>query len=291
MLGQEGKRHRVAGQYTDTPETIVRARTANSTMDSTNDTPLSQLTSAHVSPPSQLFALSETLTNQVPTQDEVGAKQLYDMSLPDIHEPTQKLIYNTMRYHMTETDHKAFIGIDQPKVGETSAFEVPRELGPDLEAGMRKWLQEQYIPAWIAVRICQISDLDKEHFRKALNNKQRKKLEYWWNGKGPQCMTRSDHYNRLNALAARHATLRAIPPLKAFKDDTNTGTTNPLLLPTGTSSNTKQNSTGKVNTTTLTGGKRWAAALYNLVGVGPKMHELVKDLGNFSKSVCTQCYG
>lgn len=289
MIGQEGTRFRLAGQYNDTPETIVRATLANSTVGSTSGASMLQMTSPHLPPPSQLLALSETPTNQVPTQDEIGAKQLYDMALPDIHEQTQRLIYNTMRYHMTVDDHKAFIGLSKPEVGENSVFEVPKELGPDLESGTRKWLQEKYTPAWISIRICQIADLDKDHFRKSLSNSQRKKLDYWWHGKGPQCMTRSDYYNRLNALAARYATLWAIPPLQAFKNDSNTGTTKPVPLASRGKDGTKT-TTQKVDTTVLTGGKRWAAALYNLVGVGPKMHELATELGDLQKGVCAGSY-
>ena len=298
MRGEDGKRFRIMGQWTDTPETIVRAATARMTVNNAETASLDQLTSAHVSPSSQI-TFEATIPNAAPISDKMGAKELSDMkpnSAADVHEKTQRLIYNSMRYWMTAADHDSFIGSDKPGIGLNDYSKVPNELGPGLEAGTVKWLQEKYIPAWISVRICQIADVDKNLFRKSLNSSQRKKLNYWWNGKGKDCMTQSDYYNRLNALAARYATLWALPRLQTFVDDTNHGDYKPDVLPSkkkvpvsGAAPATKTKEKPemrKVDTTILTGGKRWAAALFNSKGAGPAMHDLAQQLGDYDKNVC-----
>lgn len=248
-----------------------------------------------MAPSLQLSAIAEANDNtRAPANDGIGAKELRDMKIPvSIQEDTQKMIYRTMLYHMDEDERKKLVGAPRPEVGDDDIMKVPAELGPNLEAGTRNWLRTTYIPAWIATRINQVADMEKSLFRKKLDNAQRRRLKYWWEGKGPQCMSKSDYYNRLNALAARHCTFKAIPRLRVFANDPNLGTTEVTAASTQPSPDKPKQEMRKVATTGLSGGKRWAAALYNLMGVGPAMHNLAQNLGNMEESVrfCLSRFG
>ncbi|KAM3083200.1 hypothetical protein ACMFMG_003860 [Clarireedia jacksonii] len=214
MSGEEGKRHRLIGAWSDTPVSV-------------------------------LFSLMAAANPPVPLDESIGAKELNDMQMPaDLPDVAQKLIYQVMLYHMSDKDLESFVGVARPLVGEYEADRVPPVLGPNCEAGLKDWIQKKYIPAWLTQRISIIGDTSKEAFRKQLSNDQRKKLRYWWEGKGSSCMSKDDYYNRLNEMASQFALARLLPRLQAYNSDPNYGTTQP---PPGSS---------KVETKSLNGGKR-----------------------------------
>ncbi|KAJ8123075.1 hypothetical protein ONZ43_g882 [Nemania bipapillata] len=243
MVGEQGKRHRILGSWSDTPVSLMSV--------------------AHTSVTPQLFNLMTTST-PVPTDESLGAKELSQMTMPaELHEETQNLIYRVMLYHMSESDRNKFVGVVRPPIGDYEADGVPSALGPNCEDGLRRWIEEKYIPAWLTQRISDIGDTSKEAFRRQLSTTQRKKLKYWWQGKGPGCMSKDDYYNRLNETAAQYTLLRLLERLRDFKSDPSNGTT--------------AASATKLDTKSLKGGKRWATALYNSYN-GPTLRNLVDNM-------------
>ena len=275
MAGDDGARHRLLGTWSDTPAPSVRAFAAKSTMGTFEGASIEEMGSAHASVAPALMVVAMAAAGQpVPQDESIGAKELNDMQIPsDLHEETQKLIYRVMLYHMTDDDRKKFLGVFQPLVNADAGDGVPAELGPNIESGLKIWIQEKYIPAWLAQRLSAIGDTSKELFRQSLTPQQRKKLRYWWEGKGSDCMSKDDYYSRLNEMAAQFTLSRLLPRLKAYKQDPFEGTTQP---PPNSS---------KVATKGLNGGKRWAVALYNRYAVGPAMTDLAMNLGTMTSSV------
>lgn len=206
---------------------------------------------AHASPSSSLIALFE-VDERPPTDDHLGANKLSGL-LPgtkDLHQTTQDLIFRTMLYHMTEEERK-FTGQNQPGISKGDHDWTEQEIPPSMaNTSAKDWLKKKYIPAWISNRIFEISDTVKKDWQYNFTNDDKKRLNYWWTGKGPHCMCKDTNYNNLNALAARLSTLRHSPGLKNYLEDGRSGTT-------------VASSAGVVDTTSLSGGKRWAAALYN----------------------------
>ncbi|GJD00219.1 hypothetical protein ColKHC_09044 [Colletotrichum higginsianum] len=272
MLGEEGKRHRVLGEWTDTPTIAVRSILASSTAGSFVGAPITLMATAHTEVSPKLYAMATVAAAQPVTQDErAGAKQLSEMKMPsELQDQTQRLIYRVMLYHMSDHDREMFVGVSKPLVSDDGGDTVPAELGPNLEAGLRTWVTDKYTKAWLAQRISTIADTNKDAFRKQLSVGQRKKLRYWWDGKGPSCMSKDDYYSRLNEKAAQFTLLRLLPQLRNYKNDPSMGTTSA--------------GRGKVATTGLNGGKRWAAALYNMFGIGPALNQMVQTLGSASNS-------
>lgn len=261
----------MVGQWTDGSDSLVRQTLASSTAGSFSGASMKAMTAAHadVSPLLSLIAFSSS--QRVPQDEKVGANELATLQLPsDLQKATQGLIYNVMLYHMDASDRKKFIGVEQPSVG-SSADQVPSDLGPNMESGLRDWITSKYIPAWLTQRISTMGDMNKDAFRRQLTVKQRKRLRYWWEGKGKSCMSQDDHYNHLNAVAANYTLRRTVPRVNDFLEDDNKGNT----------AKTKY----KLATTDLNGGKRWATALFNIKSYGPGLSSLAQDAGNIMTTV------
>ena len=132
----------------------------------------------------------------------------------------------------------------------------------------------RYIPMWIANRIMAISEEKVASWCYKFDTEERKRIRYWWTGTGKKCMSKDPFYCRLNELSSRIATLRMVPELKDYINNTNSGSTAATKL--------------LLDTKGLTGGKRWATALYNYHGFGPGLAQLAqKSSEKKLQKICT----
>ncbi|KAM0087645.1 hypothetical protein ACKRZS_000177 [Fusarium odoratissimum] len=119
-----------------------------------------------------------------------------------------------------------------------------------------------------------MSDEKVAGWRYKFETAERKRIRYWWTGSGKKCMSQDPFYCRLNEMCSRIATIRIVPELKSFINDTNNGSTIATKL--------------LMDTKGLTGGKRWAAALCNYHGICPGIAQLAqKSSEKKLQKVCT----
>lgn len=260
-LGMQGVQCPVSGSSMAPPETLFTAAVVNDLADIEHSMDIHDTSWAHVSPAPPLMVLFE-VDERPPADDHMGANKLSGI-LPgtkELHQTTQDLIFRTMLYHMT-TEERSFTGQNQPGMSSGDHNWTEQEIPPSMvKTSAKDWLQTKYIPAWISNRILAISDTVKKDWRFNFTDEDRKRLNYWWTGKGSKCMCKDTNYNNLNALAARLATLRHSPGLKNYVED-------------GRSGDHVATTAGEVDTTSLSRGKRWAAALYNSWAT-TRLHEL-----------------
>lgn len=218
---------------------------------------------------------SGVFSGSVPEADKNGAEKLsgLDLSLEKLEGDTQSLIHNAMLYHMDENQRKYYTGQNRPRVGNFYD-EVPIELGPNLNQPTADWLKKKYIPMWIANCIMCISDEKVANWHHKFSTAERKRIRYWWTGSGKKFMSQEPYYCRLNEMCSRIATLRVVPELKDYMNDTNRGSAVATVL--------------SLDTKGLTRGKRWAAALYNYHRIGPGLAQLAQKSGEKKlQKICT----
>ena len=250
-LGMEGVQCALSGSSMAPSETLFTAAVVKDLAGIEPSMDIHDPSWAHSSPASHLMALYE-VDDRPPAEDHSGASKLSGL-LPgtkELHQTAQDLIFRTMLYHMT-TEERNFTGQNQPGISKSDHDWTEQEIPPAMaNTSAKVWLQTKYIPAWISNRILEISDTVKKDWQYNFTDDDRKRLNYWWTGKGSNCMCKDTNYNNLNALAARLSTLHHSPGLQNYIDD-------------GRAGDQVATTAGKVSTTTLSGGKRWAAALYN----------------------------
>ena len=250
-LGMQGVQCAVSGSSMAPSETLFTAAVVRDLAGIEPSMDIHVPSWAHIAPASHLMALYE-VDERPPAEDLIGANKLSGL-LPgtkELHQTAQDLIFRTMLYHMT-SEERNFTGQNQPGVSKSDHDWTEQEIPPSMvNTSAKDWLQTKYIPAWISNRILEIGDTVKKDWQYNFTDDDRKRLNYWWTGKGSNCMCKDTNYNNLNALAARLSTLRHSPGLKNYIEDGRVG-------------DQVATTAGNVDTTTLSGGKRWAAALYN----------------------------
>ena len=137
----------------------------------------------------------------------------------EIAAKAQILIYNTMKYHMDSETRELIIKENAPKQG-TSELDLPASLGTELNPSISEWLRTRYAPAYVGLQICE--GVDKETRKKWQANytdDEEKRLRYFWNGKGKDCLATCYEYTRLNELATHEASLKLVPRLQLYLDN------------------------------------------------------------------------
>ncbi|KAK4496728.1 hypothetical protein PRZ48_012711 [Zasmidium cellare] len=264
MINQNGKRHLLVGTWNSdmAPQAMV-ARASASALASP-----SPINRPHTPPTVVAKPLVRVMASsvQVPDTDLAGAKYLFtsvnvDNLNQQVNEKVQNLLYRTMVYHMNDKDRDNFTKTPKPDVGDLDT-QVPASLSTLLDVKTITWVSNVYAKAWIAQRISMIPKAQRKNWQVDYKDPAvaAKKLEYWWSGKGPNCMCKAPEYNHLNQVAANAIILQLCPQLQSFKDDFRQG-------------DTKATKT-KLDTTGLTGGQRWARALYNSFAIGPGLAKM-----------------
>ena len=261
MTGTMGKRILLTGNYIDpptVPSATVRQAIAVNTVGNKSGDSLKDLTSAHQDPPAFVSKLAAVGSQAVPTDNSTGAQELASnlpLNSDDVQEASQRILYRTMLFHMSDSDLNNFTGEVRPSQG-TGADQIPSSLGSNLETQIASWIQNSYTPMWIAKRVISMSDTVQKTWRVQFTDAEKKRINYFWTGKGKTCMSQAPEYNMLNQLTASAALRQVSPRLAQYADD-------PTVDQTAGS-----------KTQGMSGGKRWAEVLFNSQAFGPNLNQL-----------------
>ncbi|KAM3064941.1 hypothetical protein ACMFMF_011557 [Clarireedia jacksonii] len=269
IIASCGDRHLISGSWTATPAFPARkaVMTAASAFGSTATGPGTSSPTFLTQARFLAARVGVGAKAPLPADDAIGAQRLCesDLDVGRLKEDTEKMLQNVMLYHMDDEARTTWTSTKKPEVG-TNSDQIPEELGPNLTTSTKDWLKKQYIPMWIASRIMNMDPAEKgKHPEFQLTNKERKKIRYWWTGSGKSCMSQSQAYGRLNDLCNRYCTLRLCSEdLQAYLID---GTH-------GSYTRSVSDPNVVVDTTTMTGGQRWASAMFNSQCIGPALNNL-----------------
>lgn len=109
-----------------------------------------------------------------------------------VHTTTQTFIQQMMYYHMDQRHREQFTTQTRP--------ELPSELADSLPSKLKSFFKDKYAPAFL----CRSIESFPKYATK-FTKKERAKLWYWWEGNGKKCLSRSQEYNDLNAIASTQA--------------------------------------------------------------------------------------
>ncbi|OCK74786.1 hypothetical protein K432DRAFT_309998, partial [Lepidopterella palustris CBS 459.81] len=265
MVAFDGKRHRIFGIWHDPKTAMKRRNISKGTVGTKPGSPLSAMANSHL-PPSKVPVNLATAFTTVPQDLTQGARELAQLELRAdvVQQRSQGFIFQAMKFQMTDDQLSNFMGEVRPTVGTTDPnTQVPPNLSASLSFDVAEWIKEKYIPAFIGRMIMNASADTKATWRRSLTAKEEKQITYWWTGKGSGCLSQSKMYNTLNEIAAREAILSIQPRLFDYKNDPH-----PV--------------------DGLTGGDKWAKALYQNQSQIPALNQIsnslgTKDLGGWNK--------
>ncbi|EWZ34130.1 hypothetical protein FOZG_12135 [Fusarium oxysporum Fo47] len=117
---------------------------------------------------------------------------------PAINQDVQTMMVQVMQYHMDSADREMFFGITAKPDG------LDPSLGAQLDSEVSKWIQTQYAPAYI----CQMMTTNDANIgtQYRFTNKEIKRINYWWSGKGPGCLAADPNYKLLDRAVQRWVT-------------------------------------------------------------------------------------
>ncbi|CAD6446573.1 7630552f-96ab-41cf-8523-f973691513a3 [Sclerotinia trifoliorum] len=113
-----------------------------------------------------------------------------------LHNDSQLLIRNMMYYHMDEDQRKDILKVPKPSVPK----ELPLALADNLPAELKTFFKDKYGPAFICRYVGRT-----QKYMSSFTDKDMKKLWYWWQGNGKNCLSQSEEYNDINRLSSREA--------------------------------------------------------------------------------------
>ena len=272
MEGSIGRRILLTGDYVDPSLTTTmaaqRQEVALSTVGNPLGSSLQDMMSTHLAPSEFLEPIAADDDQAVPTDNKAGAEELdtkLSLNAQTVHDTTQRLLYSTTLFHMSDDDRNTFTGDTKPTEGK-AADQIPTALGSNLDTGIVDWIQKTYVPMWIAKRIISMSDATQNTWRETFSNQQKKKIDYFWNGKGKTCLSQAPEYNLLNQISATYGLRITSSRLAQYADD-------PVPDP----------SPGPTHG--MSGGKRWAAVLYNIKANGPAFKQMCLGYNTNSENV------
>ena len=223
MVAEIGERILLTGNYIDHSLTTTMAEQrlaiASSTIGNSPDSSLQDMISTHLAPPEFVGVLAAS-NQAVPTDNKEGVKELATLPLdaPTVHDATQRLLYRVMLYHMDDNDRNTFTGDAKPTVGN-GGDQVPTALASNLNTDIVSWIQKTYVPMWIAKRIISMNDATQNTWREKFSEQQKKKINYFWTGKGKTCLSQAPENNLLNQFCATYGLRLVSPRLGQFADD------------------------------------------------------------------------
>ncbi|KAJ8061184.1 hypothetical protein OCU04_010257 [Sclerotinia nivalis] len=113
-----------------------------------------------------------------------------------LHNYSQILIRDMMYYHMDDTQREKILQVPKPIVPDV----LPMALADNLPAKLKTFFKNKYGPAFICRYVSQT-----QKYMNSFTDKDMKKLWYWWQGNGKNCLSQSEEYNDINRLSSREA--------------------------------------------------------------------------------------
>ncbi|KAF7596915.1 hypothetical protein BBP40_011960 [Aspergillus hancockii] len=110
-----------------------------------------------------------------------------------VHDASQTLINDAMFYHMDDDDRENFTSRGKPTT-------LPDSLASGLSQSIKNFLHDKYAPAYLCRSV-----VTTEKYESKFTDKERKKLWYWWEGNGDNCLAKSKEYSDLSNLATIEA--------------------------------------------------------------------------------------
>ena len=277
MVGQMGERTLASGEYIDPSLTAVRQQNAMTSLNSKSKTSTQDMLAAHLEPP-EFLATMALGDSAIPTDNAQGAQELktsIKMSPDDVHEATQRLLYRVVLFHMSDDDLTNFAGERRPVQGK-AIDQVPQELGSNLSSELAHWLQSTYIPLWIAKRVISTDEKTQSQWRQQFTNAEKKRIDYFWNGKGKTCLSQCPKYKLLNQICATQALRTTYSRLAQYADDIVPDPLATILDPKAKKPILDPKTQKPIPNPTynMAGGKRWATVLYNIVSAKPAFNTL-----------------
>ncbi|KAI1298340.1 hypothetical protein F5Y03DRAFT_409408, partial [Xylaria venustula] len=189
MRGGKGTRHLISAEYIDSQDYFQQLRTKVSQAFAEVHGPSKQEMDSHVSSPCKIT--DELVLYKQPSLQLLLTFPTYREDA--VHSTVQNLIQSMMYYHMDQDDRKKFTKRSKPT-------DLPSALADSLPAHLKAFFHDKYAPAFLCRSI---ESFDK--YTSKFTSKERKRLWYWWEGNGDECLARSQEYNDLNSIASREA--------------------------------------------------------------------------------------
>jgi hypothetical protein len=113
----------------------------------------------------------------------------------DINEAVQRMIANIMSYHLEDSTRETFFGTkEKPK--------IPHEYADDLDKTTKHWLKDTYGPVYICSVLSNQEGVIAQERR--FDGPQKKRIKYFWEGKGADCLSRSKIFHALERSVTRY---------------------------------------------------------------------------------------
>lgn len=98
-----------------------------------------------------------------------------------------------MFYQMDDKDREDFTTRGKPTT-------LPDSLADGLSQELKDFLHSKYAPAYLCRSV-----VETEKYESKFTDKERKKLWYWWEGNGDNCLAKSKEYSNINNLTTIEA--------------------------------------------------------------------------------------
>ncbi|KAH0598391.1 hypothetical protein MHUMG1_03689 [Metarhizium humberi] len=110
-----------------------------------------------------------------------------------------------------ENQREKILQIPKPTVPD----ELPAALADNLPDNLKTFFKDKYGPAFICRYVGRT-----QKYMKSFTDQEMKKLWYWWQGNGKDCLSQSEEYNDINRLSSREAMKRRYESnLQPYLDD------------------------------------------------------------------------
>ncbi|KAF2497346.1 hypothetical protein BU16DRAFT_525041 [Lophium mytilinum] len=134
-----------------------------------------------------------------------------------VKKTSQDYIYKAMLFHMDDKDRDNFTREAKPRT--TGIGALPSGLASDLDENLRDWLKKTYSVAYVANMMSQQSEGDQAKMNTKFTEPDKKRLRYFWQGRGPGCLSRSNEYSQLNSIATTIAFRSLYPDIMTYVTD------------------------------------------------------------------------
>ena len=192
--GNEGASHIVVGTYVKPTTTTSAAASlqAVSAAASSNRT----VTSAHSEPHMLTLALATGAVREEKT-DRLQALGKIALDLKAVNSNAQTTMSNVMQWHMKAEDRKLFFNAVDKPTG------LPAELTTSIEGTEEAtWIRDTYANAYICQILTHSDGQIGSEYR--FTEQEKKNVNYFWNGNGPNCLAKSTIYKNLERTISRY---------------------------------------------------------------------------------------
>jgi hypothetical protein len=132
----------------------------------------------------------------------------------DINGAVQRLIANIMSFHLDDTTRETFMGSKNKPT-------IPLDYGDDLDPTTKTWLKDTYGPAYICMVLSHQETLVAQN--KRFSEEQKKRIRYFWNGKGNSCLAQSKIFHALERSVTRYQIRNYYKAIGDVYKDSNAG--------------------------------------------------------------------